>query len=476
MQVQQQTIHTAIHFEGIGLHTGKKIKVTLLPMPTDSGIQFQRIDLADCPIVEALVTNIAGTDRSTTLQKGGAQIATVEHLLSALVGLEIDNISIQLDGPEVPDLDGSAKAFVDLLLHAGIALQEKKRSFFQLKTFFRYDDPETDSYFEYYPQDTYSLACTIAYKKFPLENQYAILQTLGDFKEEIAPARTFIYIDEIIESYNKGLLRGVDPQNVLIFSKDDAYVDLLEEIKILSGKQLSPLVSPGINLASRLRYNNESARHKLLDLMGDLMLLGRPLQGKIFAHKPGHGPNIRFVTALHKILRTQARKDIPHVNLNAPPLLDVNQISKMLPHRYPFQLVDKIMHIDEKSIIGIKNVTINEPFFQGHFPDIPIMPGVLQLEALAQTSGILALYKVENPSHYLTYFLAIDGCKFRRIVVPGDTLTLHCELLSDIKFNVSKQRSVAMTKVKGRVFVGAALASEAILLAQIVKNHDPYNV
>lgn len=468
---QQHTIRDTISFKGIGIHTGIHVHGTLLPMPVDSGIQFQRMDLPNMPIIEALVGNVIATEKGTVLAKEGVQVATVEHLLAAIVAWQIDNICIQLDGPEVPDLDGSALAFFDLLLQGGLLEQEAPRKFFQLKEKFVYDDHETGSRFEVYPATNYRLHCTLAYERWPLENQYATLDNLGNFKQEIAPARTFCYLDEIEAMYQNGLVQGANPNHVVIFSDLSCNKELLQKVESLSGKKICTLVEPSNPISPKLRYVNEPARHKLLDLIGDVSLLGRPLQGQIFAHKPGHGPNTRFAAALRKFLIRQEAKGAPICDLSAAPLFDIQQITKMLPHRYPFQLVDKVMHLDDRSIIGLKNVTINEPFFQGHFPGTPIMPGVLQVEALAQVGGILVLHKVADPENYLTYFLSIDSCKFRRMVVPGDSLLLHCQLLTDIKFSVTDKQSIGIAQVKGRVFVGENLACEAVLLAQIVKQN-----
>lgn len=471
MQHQQHTIRNNISFEGIGMHTGVNTHAALLPMPVHFGIQFQRVDLPNQPFIAASVANVVATERGTVLAKEDAQVSTVEHLLAAITALEIDNICIQLDGPEVPDLDGSALAFFDLLLEGGLLQQEASRKFFKLKEKFVYDDPKTGSHYEVYPDTNYSLRCTIAYNRWPLENQYATLDKLEHFKQEIAPARTFSYLDEVEAMYRKGLVQGADPNKAVIFSDLSCNKDLLQKVAQLSGKEVHTLVEPGQSTSLKLRYINEPARHKLLDLIGDLSLMGRPLQGQVFAHKPGHGPNTRFAAALKKLLIRQEAKGSPLCNLSATPLFDVKQISKMLPHRYPFQLVDKVMQLDDTSITGLKNVTINEPFFQGHFPGTPIMPGVLQVEALAQVGGILVLNKVADPENYLTYFLSIDACKFRRMVVPGDSLLLHCQLLTDIKFSVTDKQSVGIAQVKGRVFVGESLACEAVLLAQIVKQN-----
>ncbi|CCM10028.1 Bifunctional enzyme lpxC/fabZ [Cardinium endosymbiont cEper1 of Encarsia pergandiella] len=472
MQRLQQTIQRIISFEAIGLHTGKKIKGILTPMPIDTGIQFQRIDLPNQPIIEACVAHVVATERGTMLEKDQVQVATVEHWLAALAGLQVDNICMQLDGPEVPDLDGSALGFVKLLLEAGLLPQEASQKFFTIKEKFVYDDPDTGSHYTLYPDTDYSLHATISYNRWPIGHQYATLFTLAHFKQEIAAARTFIYLDEIVALYQKGLLQGGDPTKAVIFSDHTDPTEQLQQVTHLSGKKVENLVTPSPSSLSALRYINEPARHKLLDLIGDVALLGRPLQGKLVAHQPGHGANIRFVAALKNHLLRQSVKAPPICDLHATPRLNVAQISKMLPHRYPFQLVDKIMELGDDHVIAIKNVTINEPFFQGHFPGTPIMPGVLQVEALAQTSGILALDKVPDPARYLTYFLAIDGCKFRRMVVPGDSLVLHCVLLTDIKFSTTQKHSVAIAKVKGRIFVGENLACEAVLLAQMVKQHE----
>ncbi|HLP34864.1 MAG TPA: bifunctional UDP-3-O-[3-hydroxymyristoyl] N-acetylglucosamine deacetylase/3-hydroxyacyl-ACP dehydratase [Amoebophilaceae bacterium] len=470
MKQEQHTLQQVVHFEGIGLHTGTNAKATCLPMPPNSGIQFQRTDLPNRPLVEALVTNVSATERGTVLRKGEAQVWSVEHLLAALVGLQIDNLCIQLDGPEVPNLDGSAQRFTELLLEAQVCPQGIPRKFFHLKEPFMYRDPETDSCFELYPSDNYSLQCTLAYDRWPLQHQYAALDRLDRFQEEIAAARTFVYLDEAIALYNKRLIQGGDPTKALIFSEKEPDAACLSTIAQATVKEIPPTI---ITPATHAMPTNEPARHKILDLMGDLALLGRPLQARIFAHKPGHGPNTRLAAALRKQLVTQEAKGAPHCNLHATPIFDVKQISNMLPHRYPFQLVDKIVQIDDTSITGVKNVTINEPFFQGHFPGNPIMPGVLQLEALAQTGGILFLHTLPDPEAYLTYFLSIDACKFRRMVVPGDTLLLHGQLLSDIRLRTTEKQTSGIAKIKGRVFVGEALACEAVLLAQIVKQHEP---
>ncbi|TSJ80998.1 MAG: bifunctional UDP-3-O-[3-hydroxymyristoyl] N-acetylglucosamine deacetylase/3-hydroxyacyl-ACP dehydratase [Candidatus Cardinium sp.] len=471
-QRQQQTIQRIISFEGIGLHTGSRVKGRLLPMPIDTGIQFQRVDLPGQPCIEASVTHVVATERGTVVEKDQARVATVEHLLAAIVGMQVDNISIQLDGAEVPDIDGSALAFVALLLEAGLLQQEAPQKFFKLKEKFSYDDPDTGSHYAVYPDTDYNLHLTIVYNRWPVGYQYASLSKLADFKEAIAPARTFIYLDEIAALYEKGLLQGGDPTKAVIFSDHTNHTEWLQQVTQLSGKQVENLVTPAPSSLSSLRYINEPARHKLLDLIGDMALLGRPLQAKLVAHMPGHGANIGFVAALRKHLLRQEQKGAPICNLHATPLFDVKQISKMLPHRYPFQLVDKIMELGDSYVIGVKNVTINEPFFQGHFPGTPVMPGVLQVEALAQAGGILCLHKVPDPEQYLTYFLSIDGCKFRRMVVPGDTLLLHCELLAAIKFSTTEKQSVGIAKVKGRIFVGEQLACEAVLLAQIVKQYE----
>ncbi|CAH2559752.1 Fused UDP-3-O-acyl-N-acetylglucosamine deacetylase/3-hydroxyacyl-[acyl-carrier-protein] FabZ [Cardinium endosymbiont of Oedothorax gibbosus] len=472
MQRQQQTIQRIISFEGIGLHTGRKVKVTLAPMPIDTGIQFQRVDLPDQPFIKALVIHAIAVERGTVLEKDQARVATVEHLLAAIVGLQVDNICIQLNGPEVPDIDGSALAFVDLLLEAGLLQQEASRKFFKLKEKFVYHDPYTGSHYKVYPDTDYNLHVTIAYNRWPIGHQYASLSTLAHFKKEIASARTFTYLDDIVALYRKGLLQGGDPIKAVIFSDHTDNTERLQQVTQLSGKQVENLITPAPSSLSSLRYINEPARHKLLDLIGDVALLGRPLQGKLVVHKPGHSANIRFVAALRKHVWMQEQKGAPICDLQATPLFDVKQISKMLPHRYPFQLVDKIMELGNSYVVGVKNVTMNEPFFQGHFPCTPVMPGVLQIEALAQAGGILVLHKVPDPAQYLTYFLAIDRCKFRRIVVPGDTLVLHCALLADVKFSATEKQSVGIAKVKGRIFVGEHLVCEAVLLAQIVKQHE----
>jgi UDP-3-O-[3-hydroxymyristoyl] N-acetylglucosamine deacetylase/3-hydroxyacyl-[acyl-carrier-protein] dehydratase len=461
MQTIQHTIQAPVKLAGIGMHTGHQVNVTCLPAAPNHGIQFQRIDLPDQPLIPALVDYVVDTTRSTTLGKANIRIGMVEHILAALTGLEIDNILIQLDGPEVPILDGSAAPFIHALQQVKPISQGVARNFLQIKEPLLYEEAGRE--ISAFPLPDYRLSVMISYDHPTLQNQHASLKQLSDFIHDIAPCRTFALLHEIKALYNQGLIQAGSLANALVFSREQPSAEELSDLTKLFNNHINLAISDhGILNHTHLHFPNEPARHKLLDVMGDLALVGCPIQGQIIAHKPGHGINVAFAKKLRQYSLQQANTSIPAYDPTSNPIFDIKQITKLLPHRYPFQLVDKIIQINAQKITGIKNVTINEPFFQGHFPQNPVMPGVLQIEALVQTGGVLVLNNVPDPENYSTYFLAIDQCRFKKMVLPGDTLVMRCELLAEVKRGIAK--------MQGKAFVGNTLACEAIMTALIIKD------
>lgn len=465
MQTQQCTIQNPVNFTGMGIHAGCTAKVTCLPAPPNHGIKFQRMDLTGQPIIEATVDYVVKTDFSTTLEHNQATVATVEHLLSAISGVGIDNILIQIDAPEVPILDGSAAPFVHAFQAAGIVPQGVEKKYFVVNEPISYTHPSTGTTMSALPADDYQLSVMLEFEDTSLHHQHAHLESLTAYPQEIAPTRTFAFLSQICDMHERGLIRGGRLDNCLVIADQELSSEemtaLCKRFHIAAEKLQ---IATGILNGAKMHFPNEPARHKVLDLMGDLALLGRPLKGHIIARKPGHAANIDFVKRLRDVMLQQETAQIPIYNPQLAPVLDINQITNMLPHRYPFQLVDKVIQLNDRTVTGIKNVTINEPFFQGHFPGNPIMPGVLQIEALVQTGGVLVLSKVPDPEKYATYFLAIEQCRFRKKVIPGDTLIMHCELLTDIKRGI--------VKMKGRGFVSDKLVCETIMTAQIVKERE----
>jgi len=465
MQTQQCTIQNAVTFTGIGIHSGCTTKITCLPAPPNHGIKFQRTDIEREPIVEATAEYVVNTDCNTTLQHNNASVATVEHLLSAISGLQIDNMLIQIDAPEVPILDGSAAPFVKSFEELGIANQDVQKKYFVVHEPITYTNTSTGTTICALPADDYKLSVMLEFENTSLHHQHAHLESLSTYPQEIAPTRTFVFLSHIFAMHQKGLIRGgrLDNSLVIVDQKlsSEEITALCKQFNIEAQKLH---IVEGILNGDKMHFPNEPARHKTLDLIGDLALLGRPIKGQIIARKPSHAANVDFVKKLREVMIKHEASTIPIYNPQLAPVLEINQITKMLPHRYPFQLVDKIIQLDNRTITGIKNVTINEPFFQGHFPSNPIMPGVLQIEALVQTGGVLVLSSVPDPEKYATYFLAIEQCRFRKKVIPGDTLIMHCELLTDIKRGI--------VKMKGRSFVSDKLVCETIMTAQIVKERE----
>jgi UDP-3-O-[3-hydroxymyristoyl] N-acetylglucosamine deacetylase / 3-hydroxyacyl-[acyl-carrier-protein] dehydratase len=458
--MKQQTILHSQAIKGVGLHTGATVTICLQPAAENQGIKFQRIDLEDKPTIAADVNKVTATNRGTVIQTGTASVSTIEHLLSALVAKGIDNVLIEIDGPEVPILDGSAIYFLELIEKAGIVVQEANRSVLDIEEMLYFKDEATGAEYTAYPSEEYAVTTIIDFKSKYICQQSAILNKISEYEATIAPARTFVFLHELMPLINQNLIKGGDLDNAVVIVEE---IPSDSDLQYLADKLQKPniaVTNEGVLNSTALRFPNEPARHKALDVIGDLALLGKSIKGKIVATKPGHTSNVEFVKFLKKYALEQSKK-IPKYNPNQQPILDVVQIAQMLPHRYPFLLVDKIIELAADKVVGVKNVTFNEHFFQGHFPNNPVMPGVLQIEAMAQVGGILALTTVPDPSNWDTYFLKIDETKFKQKVVPGDTLIFKLELLEPIR------RGIVV--MKGSAFVGNKLVSEAHLTAQIVR-------
>ena len=461
MQTKQHTIKEAVSVSGIGLHTGEMAKMTFKPAKPNHGIKFQRIDLEGQPIVEADVDNVVDLSRGTTIEKNGARVHTVEHTLAALVGLEIDNVLIELEGPEPPIMDGSSIEFVKVLQKAGLEEQNLMRNFFEVPEGVFYRDPENNVEIAALPLNDYRLTVMVDYNSPTLGSQHASLNDITHFNKEFASSRTFCFFHELQMLRRSNLIKGGTLNNAIVVVDQVVEQEELDELADLFGVPKIEVKEEGILNNVELRHYNEPARHKLLDLVGDLALAGRPLKAQILAARPGHASNVAFAKKLKRLMQKSSNSNVPQYDPKMPAVLDINQITEVLPHRYPFQLVDKIIYLDENSVTGVKNVTINEPFFQGHFPQNPVMPGVLQVEAMAQTGGILLLNTVDRPEDYWTYFVGIESCRFRKLVLPGDTIVMRCELLAPIRRGIAK--------MKGQAFVGDKLVCEATLSASLVK-------
>ncbi len=461
MTDNQKTIKKPISFSGHGLHTGAEVKLTLTPAPKNHGYQFVRTDLNDRPIIRAIAENVTETSRGTTLEENGVSVSTIEHVLAACVGGQIDNVLIELNGPEAPILDGSSKEYSAGIAKTGLTEQEAVRNVFKIEEKIEYRDEERGIELIAYPDDKFSLDVKIDYNSKVLGFQYANLDDIKDFKEEISACRTFVFLHELEFLLKNNLIKGGDVDNAIVIIDRKVSQKELDRLAELFNKPKIKVQPEGILNNVSLNFSNEPARHKLLDILGDLALVGQPIQGKIIATRPGHYANNQFA----RLIRGQAKKDklkkkAPKYDLNKP-VLDINEIKKILPHRYPFLLVDRVLHRDEKTVVGVKNVTANEPFFQGHFPQEPVMPGVLQVEAMAQVGGILVLNTVPDPENWATYFLKIDNVKFRGKVVPGDTLVIKADLLAPVRRGIAH--------MFGQVFVGDNVVSEGELMAQIVR-------
>jgi UDP-3-O-[3-hydroxymyristoyl] N-acetylglucosamine deacetylase/3-hydroxyacyl-[acyl-carrier-protein] dehydratase len=463
MADKQTTIAEPIRLKGQGLHTGYEVEINFKPAPANHGYKFQRIDLKEKPIIKAIVDNVVDTSRGTTIEEGGIKIHTIEHVMAALKGMDIDNVLIELNGPETPIMDGSSRIYVEELEKVGKEELDEDRKYYEIKEKTVYRDDQNQVELIAYPDDDLSINVLIDYNSKVLGHQYATYEKGIDFKKEIAPSRTFVFFHELEFLLRNNLIKGGDLANAIVIMENPVPQEELDRIADLFNKPRVKVKPEGVLNNLDLYYSNEPARHKLLDMIGDLALIGQPIKGRIVAKKPGHHANTELAKKILKDIRNEASQDyIPSYDPNEPPLLNINEIKNYLPHRPPFLLVDKILEMNHSSITGMKNVTMNEGFFVGHFPTEPIMPGVLQVEAMAQVGGILVLNTVPDPENYLTYFLKIDKVRFKRKVVPGDTVLFRLELMAPIRRGI--------VQMSGKAFVGNNVVMEGELTAQISKN------
>lgn len=462
---KQKTIASEVEVSGVGLHSGQTVTLKFKPSNENTGVRFLRTDLDEKFYIEADADYVSDTSRGTTIEKEGIKILTVEHVLAAITGLDIDNIIVEVDQLEMPILDGSSKFYVEALEKAGIVEQELSREYFEVKETINFTDPDKDCEFIMIPADSYKISCMINYNSKILGAQYANLDDLSNFKDQISSCRTFVFLHELEYLLEKDLIKGGDLSNAIVFVDRAINQEELDRLATLFNKPSVEVRNEGILNNLEPYFENEPARHKLLDIIGDLTLAGKRIKGHIIAKKPGHSSNVKFAKEIKKLIKKKiAEQQIPQHNPNKPSIYDINDIKKMLPHRYPFLLVDKIIEMSESHVVGIKNVTMNESFFVGHFPNEPVMPGVLQIEAMAQTGGILILSTVPDPENYSTYFLKIDNVKFKQKVIPGDTLLLKCSLISPVRRGICHMRCIG--------YVGSKAVLEAELMAQIAKKKD----
>jgi UDP-3-O-[3-hydroxymyristoyl] N-acetylglucosamine deacetylase/3-hydroxyacyl-[acyl-carrier-protein] dehydratase len=460
----QHTISKPVSLKGVGIHTGQEVNLTFKPTKENQGYVFCRVDLPEKPLIEANINFVVNTDRGTNLDKNGIKIRTSEHVLAALVGMGIDNILIELDAPEPPIMDGSSKYFVEALKKAGIKKQDAVREEYVVKEPISYYDEDSGSDITVIPSENYEVTAMVDFGTKILGTQNATMKNISQFNDEFSNARTFSFLHEIEMLLDNGLIKGGDLNNAIVYVDKELSDETMLKLKKAFNKEKLSVQSNGILDNLKLHYPNEAARHKLLDVIGDLALLGIRIKGKVIANKPGHYVNTMFAKHLSSIIKSEKRNLAPKIDWSKPPVMDVNQIKNIIPHRPPFLFLDKILEISKDHIIGLKNVTMNEEFFNGHFPGKPIMPGVLQIEAMAQAGGVLILNTVPDPKNYLTFFAKIDNAKFKTPVVPGDTLIFKCQLLSPLRRGICH--------MKAQAFVDGKLTSEAELMAKIIKKAD----
>ena len=458
---KQKTLAASFSLKGKGLHTGLDIEITFNPAPENHGYKIKRTDLEGQPVIDALAEHVVATQRGTVLKKNDVQVSTIEHAMAALYALEIDNCLIEVNAPEFPILDGSARYFVEGIQKVGSVEQNAPRDYYIVKHKIEVKDEESGASLIILPDEKFSVNVLISFDSPVLNNQFASMNDLSEFPSELAASRTFVFVREIEMLLNNNLIKGGDLDNAIVIYDQKLPQESLDKLADMMNVPHLNLKESGSINHEPLVFDKEPARHKLLDVIGDVALIGKPIRGRIIATRPGHKINNQFARMIRKDIK-QNEVQAPVYDPNREPVMDINRIRELLPHRYPFLLVDKIIEIGGNYIVGVKNITANEPFFQGHFPQEPVMPGVLQVEAMAQTGGLLVLNSVDEPERYSTYFMKIDGVKFRRKVVPGDTLIFRLELLAPIRRGIST--------MKGYVFVGDTLVSEAEFMAQIVKN------
>ncbi len=463
MSEKQRTLAKEVSLKGKGLHTGIEATITFKPAPANHWFKFCRTDLPGRPVIDAIADNVTDTSRGTSLAHNEASVSTIEHVLAALHGMKVDNALIELDGPEAPIMGGASWKFTEAIKNAGLVELNEERNYFVIKQKIAYSDEERGVDLIIYPDDHLSINVLIDYNSRILGNQYAILDSIDDFEEEISKSRTFVFFHELEPLYRMGMIKGGDLDNAVVILEKEVEQSEIDRIARLFNRPGINKHTAGILNNTELRYPNEPARHKLLDIMGDLALVGQPVKGKVVATRPGHYANTRLAKLIRQeIKKAHLKKNIPLYDPTLPPVYNLEDIKSRLPHRYPFLLVDKIISLDANTVVGIKNVSFNEPFFQGHFPGEPIMPGVLIVEALAQSGGLLVLSNVDEPERYSTYFLKIDKLKFKYKVVPGDTLILKMELIEPLRRGI--------ITMLGQAFVGNHLVCEGEMTAQVIKN------